>query len=323
MPMSPTYSRLAALLAGTMLLVQPAIAVAGPPPPPGQAPFDEVRLPNHGLVRGDVTELVPGRYVVLTKRNGEIRRFEWSQIESIVLADGTVLDKNTTPGTMPEPTPDPNPDPNPDPGPDVVPDPQPDPDPAPVDFDPIEPVKDPSSAVADDAQPSQATPRVIITPNKSSRPPAAEKAGPQLALRRVTSRGREVGSKLPADVPSEPVCEGACGVLVERPTDEFFIAVDGKPIARGFQLGSTNSSYEIKVRRKSAVKRWSGVALIPAAILVGVGIGIIPALHNVPKERVAGYAVGGALIGLAGIGGGVTLILFSFDKVKVLPGVAK
>jgi hypothetical protein len=300
----------AALLAST-ILVHPAIVAAGPPPPPGQAPFDEIRLPNHGLLRGDVTELVPGRYVVLTKRTGEVRRFEWNQIESVVLADGTVLDQNTVPGMMPEPMPEPGPDPDPtvDPNPAIDPDPAVEPVPFDVDAEPEpEPEPEPAVATADGAGP-----HVLITPNRD---------GPPLSMRRVTAPDAKVGAKVPSNVTSEPVCEGACDVLVERPEGPFFIAVDGKPIARTFKLG-TESNYEIKVRRKSPAMLWSGVALIPAAIIAGIGIGIIPTLHNVPRERIPVYAGVGAAIAVAGIGGGVTLILFSFDKVKVLPGLKK
>jgi hypothetical protein len=299
--------RFAALLASTTLLLAHPVVAAAAPAEGGPTYADEIRLPNDGLVRGQVTELVPGHHVVLKKLSGEVRRFEWSQIESIALADGRIVDKNATAETMPQPGTEPDPNPQPE----TEPEPEPEPEPAPFDVDSIgEPVPE---AAPTDEKPSKAKPRVTITPTGGK--------NHQLSLRRVAAGGEGlVGAKVPADTKSEAICDGACGVLVDRPTDTFFVANEGKPIARGFQLGTSDTSYELKVRPKSPIKLWSGVALIPAALLVGIGIGIIPALHNVPQQKVAGYAAGGALISLAGIGGGVTLILFSFDKVKVLPG---
>jgi len=300
-------------LSTLVLLAQPASALASAPEstPSG---IDEVRLPGGGFSRGRVGELVPGRHVVIIKPNGEQRRFEWSEIESIVLSDGTVYDHSTTPTAMPEPEPEPEPEPMPEPEPEPELEPEPEPEPVPFDVDSLEPEPEPEpepEVVAD--KPTTAKPRVLISPDTK---------GPKLALQRVTSGG-SVGDKLAMDAKTklEMVCEEPCEQLVERPGDLFTITTGKQQVGRSFRLGTTHSSYEVTVRRKSPIKLWSGVALIPATLLIGIGIGIIPRLHNVPNQKIGAYAAGATLIALAGAGGGVTLILFSFDKVKVLPGV--
>jgi hypothetical protein len=111
-------------------------------------------------------------------------------------------------------------------------------------------------------------------------------------------------------------------VPVPPSSGDFLVTIDDKQIGRRFQLSGDPSGYRVDVTRSSAVKRWVGIAMIPASVIVGVGIGIIPVLHNVPRSSTIGYAAGGTAIAVLGIGGGVTLFMFSRAKVKVFPGLA-
>jgi|GEM_PF-1788629 len=291
----------AALLVATL---DPAIVSASIPPPPNQQPFDEIRLRNGGLVRGEVTDMAPGSYVVVDSRN-KSRRFDWNDVDAVVLRDGTVHGRDAipVPFVKPDPKPDlgpdPKPDPKPDTGPDIGPDPKPEPEPD------LEPKPDPGPKFdPDDLGP------------ESTDPAVGPGAGPTVAIN-VNDKGS------PVELHSGDgtvVCTSPCGIALPSGDGEFFATIDGKRVGKPFRFdGSTD--YTVKVSRKDPIKLWSGVALIPAAVIIGVGIGIIPALHNIPRSQVAGYAAGGAAIGVLGIAGGVTLIMFSRSKVKVLPGI--
>ena len=307
---APAVAVAVALLMATL---DPAIASANIPPPPNQQPFDEVRLRNGGFVRGTVTELAPGTYVVLDARNGS-RRFDWKDVEAVVLSDGTVHTKDAIPtGALPkpepkpEPKPDPGVEPKPDPGvepkpdPSVEPDPEPEPEP--------EPKFDPDELAEPKPEPTGTGPTVVVEVNNDK--------GAPVELRQVEGAGGQGNAKIDPSSGSV-ICTTPCNLALPTGDGEYFATVDGKQVGRSFRLFADST---VKVTRKDPIKFWSGVALIPATVLIGVGIGIIPALHNVPQQKVAGYAAGGAVIGLLGIGGGVTLIMFSRSKVKVLPGI--
>lgn len=269
---------------GACLLFGPAASAwAGVPPPPNQAPFDEVRLNSGGFVRGEVKELVEGSHVVLVKKNGgKEQRYEWKDVQSVIRADRSALPEPLPePEPKPEPDVEPKPEPEPEPEPDVEPEPEPEPDPGP----------EPSELSSVDK------PEVTLT---------IDGDGPPVELRRADG---------------EVVCEGPCTLQIPRSDEEFFVELGDRQLGRRFTL-SGQDRYSVDVKRPSAAMKWAGVALIPATVLLGVGIGIIPAIHNVPRGAMIGYAVGGAAIGALGVAGGVTLIMFARGKVEVLPGIA-
>jgi hypothetical protein len=279
----------AALLVAT---IDPATASANIPPPPNQEPMDEVRLRNGGFVRGQVSELAPGTYVVIKSRM-KSRRFEWNDIEAVVLSDGQSYGKDTIPTPKPEPKPEPKPapelepEPLPEPEPELEPEPEPEPEPK---FDP--------EPLVPKVSPSVNSPLVVLE--------VGGKKGGAAELHRSDG---------------SVVCASPCDHQLPTADGEYFATIDGKQAGRSFRFTDRSPTYTVKVSPVDPIKRWAGVALIPASLLIGIGIGIIPALHNVPRSQVAGYAAGGAVISLLGIGGGVTLIMFSRSKVKVLPGV--
>jgi hypothetical protein len=283
---------------GACLVLGPAASAwAGVPPPPNHAPFDEVQLNSGGFVRGEVQELVEGSHVVLRKKNGgKVQRYEWKDVRSVVRADPSALpEPEPKPDVEPEPKPDVEPEPKPDvepePEPDVEPEPEPDVEPEPEPEPDVEPEPEPSQA------PSVDKPEITLTVNGD---------GPPVELRRADG---------------EVICEGPCTLQIPRSDEEFFVELGDRQLGGRFTL-SGQDRYGVDVKRPSAVMKWAGVALIPAAVIIGVGIGIIPAIHNVPRSSMIGYAVGGAAIGALGVAGGVTLIMFARGKVKVLPGIA-
>jgi hypothetical protein len=144
--------------------------------------------------------------------------------------------------------------------------------------------------------------------------------GSPVELRQVEGAGGPGDARI-APSSGTVICTSPCDMQLPTGDGEFFTTIDGKQVGRSFRLADGSPSYTLDVTRVDPIKRWSGVALIPATVLIGVGIGLIPVLHNIPRSQVAGYAAGGAAIGLLGIGGGVTLILFSRSKLKVLPGI--
>jgi hypothetical protein len=317
-PLDPAMNRLSIrnLLAGlsvaAVVMCPTASARASIPPPPNQAPFDEVRLPSGGFVRGEIEEIVVGRYVVLVKKNGgKSQRFEWSEIDSVVRADGTVLGRDAKPEPLPEPKPDEiEPD---ETEPDET---EPD-ETAPDETEPDE--TEPDETEPDEIEPDETEPDET-EPDETEPEPAGP--GPGVDQPQITLTIDGDGPPPVLHRGSETICTGPCELQIPRSDEEFFVTLDERRVGRGFSL-SGEPGYRVDVKRSSPILRWSGVALIPAAVIVGVGIGIIPAIHNVPRGSMIGYAVGGSLIGAAGIAGGVTLIMFSRAKVKVLPGLAE
>ncbi|MCX4243832.1 hypothetical protein [Paraliomyxa miuraensis] len=277
-----------------------APAVAASPSSPSPAALDEVRLPSGGFVRGQIQALMPGQYVEIRKLDGEIQRFEWSEIQSVVKADGTVVERDSAaaPVAQPEPTWEPGTESGTaggvDPG-----------------FGEATPSDAGQSVDGTASTGAGASPGFVPTgtpgPDASVGPTieiAVDRKGPPVSLYRLGDSTRAL-------------CEAPCNQAI-RP-GYLFVASSGKRIGKGFEITTDAPGYRVDVKRSSPLRKWSGVALIPVGLIVGIGIGIIPALHNVPKSKVAGYAVGGTLIGLAGIGGGVTLLMFSRSKVEVLP----
>ncbi len=316
-PHSTPSILLATLVAlATIGPVAPAHARVAIPPPPGLVPFDEVRLPSGGFVRGQLQEFVPGGHVVLRKSDGTLQRFEWSEIYSVVKADGSVVKHDDVSAPTPTPTPEiaetdpPDPVEALEPEPDPLEDGSDEADEA-DDLDFAEESEseedlgideelglelDLDDAVDEEPLPGEPTIRIDV-----------DRDGPAVSLHNLGDAGQEL-------------CTAPCDRAIARQPGAFFVSSDGTRLGKQFRLAGDAPSYRVDVKRDSPVRKWSGVALMPAALIIGIGIGIIPALHNMPRTKIAGYAVGGTLIGLAGIGGGVTLLMFSRSKVKVLPG---
>jgi hypothetical protein len=179
--------------------------------------------------------------------------------------------------------------PKPEPEPGVEPEPEPDPG--------VEPEPEPEPQPEPSGTASVDTPEITLT---------VDGDGPPATLQRADG---------------EVICEGPCTQQIPRSDEEFFVELGDRQLGRRFTL-SGQDRYTVDVKRPSAAMKWAGVALIPATLIIGVGIGIIPAIHNVPRGAMIGYAAGGAAIGVLGVAGGVTLIMFARGKVEVLPGIA-
>jgi hypothetical protein len=261
------------------------------PPPPNQASFDEVQLNSGGFVRGEIQELSEGSHVVLLKKNGgNVQRYEWKDVRAVVRGDRSALPK-------PEPKPEPKPKPEVEPKPEQEPEPEPGVEPEPEPDPGVEPEPEPEPQPEPSGTASVDTPEITLT---------VDGDGPPATLQRADG---------------EVICEGPCTQQIPRSDEEFFVELGDRQLGRRFTL-SGQDRYTVDVKRPSAAMKWAGVALIPATLIIGVGIGIIPAIHNVPRGAMIGYAAGGAAIGVLGVAGGVTLIMFARGKVEVLPRIA-
>ncbi|MFV8752411.1 hypothetical protein ACNOYE_17840 [Nannocystaceae bacterium ST9] len=269
-------------LAGCLALATLALASNAAAAPPEGARPDEVRLTNGGFVKGEIVELMPGEYVIITTLAGETRRFEWAQVASVERGEGASVEIDPVP--LPEPRPEPEPEP--------------------------EPESEPIPEDTDDAAPSTSQPFVHIDID-GERP---------MTLQRITGRAVVYGSGGSASgVSFSRVCQSPCDLQISDPHDEFFVIGDRYASSRAFTLSGSSSVYELRVRPRPKAMRIGGWVMIAFAPATAALFATLPLIVNMKHESaVANWALAGVL-GAGMLGGGITLMAFGRSKVEVLP----
>lgn len=265
------------------------VALAGPPTS-DPAARDEVRLTNGGFVRGELVELMPGEYVIIETSGGELRRFEWSQVAEVVRGSTTMPGDATT--TTPS-------------------------DPRPSDPTAFEPT--------------------AIEPPSEPEPPNDEREGEgptleqpylhldvegehSMTLYRVLGRSvASSGGYTATGVAYARVCDDPCGVQLDDPNAELFVAGDKYAGSKPFYLKPRASIYELKVKPRRKGMRIGGYILMISGICFGVFMATGPFLVNMRRSQAnASYALA-AVGGVGMLAGGITLMAFGRSKVEVLP----
>lgn len=280
-------------LSASLTLGAPAFAqaagFAAPATPTETSPnrSDEVLLESGGFVVGEVTEYIPGEYVVIIPRGSTVpKRFEWSEVSSVT--------RDSAPSSAGE----------------LEPEPAPPPDSSAL----AAPATVPGGVVAEPTSESESESEAEGTHVSVSLPPTAKTP---IYLYRV--EGEAYGSSAAGTIHAlaySEVCESPCFGTLSDTRGEFFVGGGKYQGSKRFRLMGNAPGYDIKVTPKPKWYRYLGYGLAVGSALVTGLMLIAPFEVSMPKSAAKGWYAGAGILGGGMLIGGLTLS-FSRSKVEV------
>ena len=289
---------LASTLASTLMAV-PSLARAAPAVDPAGAPaegaaaVDEVTLESGGFVTGKLTEYLPGDHVtIIPAGSSEPRIIAWSEVDHVTRG-GQRLDG----GESQEP---PLEEPAPGGG-----------------------WEDPTAGVGDEST------QAIATTMEAQPEPEPEgiqvrvrqQGGKQpAALYHIDGEATGVGNGVTVHaIAYSEVCTAPCEGVIVNPGGEYFVG--GKPYmaSRRFKLPRTPAGHDVLIKPRHRALSYLGWTLLVAGVSGATVMLTTSFVSDMPISTARGLRAGGAVLGAAALGGGITLMVFGRTKVELMP----
>lgn len=186
----------------------------------------------------------------------------------------------------------------------------------------------PSEPTPSEPMPSEPTPSEPTPSEEGEEGPTRERpyvyldvdGEHSITLYRVLGRSvASVGGYTATGVAYGRLCDEPCGIQIDDPNVELFVAGDKYAGSKPFYLKPRASIYELKVKPRRKGMRAGGYVLMVSGIIFAVFMATGPFLVNMRRSQAnASYALA-ALGGAGMLAGGITLMAFGRSKVEVLP----
>ena len=115
------------------------------------------------------------------------------------------------------------------------------------------------------------------------------------------------------------VCLSPCDIVLEDHSGEFFVAGDKYRGSKRFRLSGDAPGYDLRVKPGSKGMAIGGYVLAISAVVATSFMAAGPFLVDMPRTTANGVWAGAGLVGVFGIGGGITMMVLSRSKVAVSP----
>ena len=286
---------LALTLVAVPSLAWGAPAADAPASAEGTAAVDEVTLESGGFVTGKLTEYLPGDHVtIIPAGSSEPRTIAWSEVDHVTRG-GQRLDK----GESQEP--------------------------------PLEEPatgggwEDPTAGVGDEnTQP-------VATTMEAKPEPEPEPEGTQVRVRQqggkqpaalyhIDGEATGVGNGVTVHaIAYSEICTAPCEGVIVNPGGEYFVG--GKPYmaSRRFKLPRTPAGHDVLIKPRHRALSYLGWTLLVAGVSGATVMLTTSFVSDMPISTARGLRAGGAVLGAAALGGGITLMVFGRTKVELMP----